>query len=77
MSKNLSVHEAKAHFSYMLNEVETGSVFVITKHDKPVAEVRAVSSSAKTPVLGAFASPVASHLEVSWTDEELGELFGS
>jgi len=29
-----------------------------------------------TPQLGAFADPDVEHLEVSWTDEELDELFG-
>jgi prevent-host-death family protein len=74
--KAVSVHEAKAHFSALLKEVETGEVVIITRHDTPVAEIRPAYGPANVPVLGAFAQPGSVHLEVLWTDEELDEILG-
>jgi prevent-host-death family protein len=73
--KSLSVHEAKAHFSSLLKEIEIEGSIIITKHDKPVAEIRAISERPRTRILGAFAEEGSAHLEVSWTDEELSEMF--
>jgi|GEM_PF-6051715 len=73
--KRMSVHEAKAHFSSVLKEVEAGEIVIITRHDKPVIELRA-ASKLETPQLGAFADPKSRHLEVSWTEDELREVFG-
>ncbi len=73
--KQISVHEAKAHFSAIMKDVEAGEVVIVTRHDKPVMELRSVVGLV-TPQLGAFAEPNSLHLEVQWTDEELTELFG-
>jgi prevent-host-death family protein len=74
--KQVSVHEAKAHFCAVLKQVSEGETIVITKHDQPVAEISPVTKKSKV-VVGAFADPSAPHLEVSWTDEELDDLFGT
>ena len=71
----MSVHEAKAHYSAVLKEVEAGEVVIVTRHGKPIVEMRSIHGLA-TPQLGAFAEPSGSSLDVSWTDEELNELFG-
>ncbi|MGV3614100.1 MAG: type II toxin-antitoxin system Phd/YefM family antitoxin [Fimbriimonas sp.] len=73
--KRVSVHEAKAHFSALMKEVEAGEVVLVTRHDRPVAEIRSVGNL-PTPQLGAFAESGAPHLAVDWTDAELDELFG-
>lgn len=73
--KRLSVHEAKARFSAVMREVEAGEIVIVTRHDKPVVEMRSVSGLPE-PRLGAFAEPGAPHLSVEWSDEELTELFG-
>ena len=73
--KQISVHEAKAHFSSIVKEVEAGETVIITRHDKPVIELRAVSER-PIPQFGTFAVPGAPPSEVSWTDEELDDLFG-
>jgi prevent-host-death family protein len=73
--KKMSVHEAKAKFSAVLREVAQGETIIVTKHDEPVAEISPVKKP-RVPVLGAFAEPGAEHFEVSWTEEELYELFG-
>lgn len=73
--KQISVHEAKAHFSAIMKDVEAGEVVIVTRHDKPVIEMRSVVGLV-TPQLGAFAEADGPHLEVGWTDDELDELFG-
>jgi prevent-host-death family protein len=73
--KQISVHEAKAHFSAIVKEVEAGETVIITRHDKPVVELRSVVGL-RIPRLGTFAVPGAPHIEVSWTEEELDDLFG-
>jgi prevent-host-death family protein len=73
--KQVSVHEAKAHFSAIMKDVEAGEVVIVTRHDKPIMELRSVVGRV-TPQLGAFAEQGGAHLEVQWTDEELTELFG-
>jgi hypothetical protein len=73
--KRVSVHEAKAHFSAIMKEVEAGEIVIVTRHDRPVLEMRSVAGLPE-PRLGAFAEPGAPHLAVEWTDEELVELFG-
>lgn len=70
------MHEAKAHFSAILKDVEAGEVVIVTRHDKPVVEMRSIVGL-NAPTLGAFAEPNGPHLEVNWTDEELDELFGN
>lgn len=44
--------EAKTHFSTLLEKVQKGEVFHITKHGKVVAELRAVAKKRKTPKAG-------------------------
>ncbi|MDR3687980.1 MAG: type II toxin-antitoxin system prevent-host-death family antitoxin [Fimbriimonas sp.] len=74
--KQISVHEVKAHFSAIMKEVESGEVVVVTRHDKPVIEMRSVVGR-PCPQLGAFADSKSPHLEVQWTEEELDELLGA
>jgi prevent-host-death family protein len=45
----VTVVEAKAHLSELLDKVETGEEVVITRHGRPVAHLSAVSQ-AKQPV---------------------------
>lgn len=75
--KRMSVHEAKAHFSAVLKEVCNGETIIVTKHDKPIAEISPVKER-KTIVLGAFAHDLGSVPDdaFTWTDEELYELWG-
>jgi prevent-host-death family protein len=41
--KMVSVAEAKAHLSSLLDRVEDGEAVTITRHNVPVAEIRAVA----------------------------------
>jgi antitoxin (DNA-binding transcriptional repressor) of toxin-antitoxin stability system len=38
--KMVNTHEAKTHLSRILEEVESGEVYVISRNGKPVAELR-------------------------------------
>jgi prevent-host-death family protein len=38
--KHLSASEAKAKFSELLDEVEQGETLIITRHGKPIAELK-------------------------------------
>jgi prevent-host-death family protein len=41
--REVGVYEAKTHFSELLEQAANGQVFVITKHGKPIAELRGTS----------------------------------
>ena len=45
----VNLAEAKAHLSNILDRVEAGETFVITRHGRPVARVSA-AESAKKPI---------------------------
>ncbi|AIE83564.1 type II toxin-antitoxin system Phd/YefM family antitoxin [Fimbriimonas ginsengisoli] len=50
----LSVHEAKAHFSELLRRVEEGETVVVTRHNKPIAEIKPAIEAKQGRVFGAF-----------------------
>ena len=44
--KTISIHEAKAHFSELLSEVqENGISFILSRYGHPVAEIRPLASN--------------------------------
>ena len=47
--KKVSIAEAKAQLSSLLDEVEHGEAVTITRHNVPVAEIRAVPRLGGTP----------------------------
>lgn len=47
--KKVSVAEAKAQLSSLLDEVERGEAVTITRHNVPVAELRAITSANSGP----------------------------
>lgn len=73
-----SVHEAKAHFSELLKRVEAGETVIVTRHSKPVAELKPVNVVAESRRLGAhegwFEAPEEAFAPL--TDEELKDWFG-
>jgi antitoxin (DNA-binding transcriptional repressor) of toxin-antitoxin stability system len=44
----VDIHEAKAYLSHYLEQVERGEIVVVCRHDKPVAEIRAIAAP-RTP----------------------------
>lgn len=51
-TEDIGAFEAKTRLSELLDKVARGHVYRITKRGKPVAELRAVSSTARRPVFG-------------------------
>lgn len=47
--KSINVHEAKAHLSEYLAQVEGGETVVICRRNKPVAELKPIAPSRKAP----------------------------
>ncbi len=40
--KSINLQDAKTHLSQYLHEVENGEVIVLCRHNKPIAEIRAI-----------------------------------
>jgi prevent-host-death family protein len=64
----VNIQEAKTHLSRYVERVEQGDVIIVCRHNKPVAELRAVEAARERP------ARVAGLLK---TDEELAEFDGS
>ncbi len=47
--KSINVHEAKAHLSEYLAQVEAGETVVICRRNKPIAELKPIAPSRKAP----------------------------
>ena len=56
-----SVHEAKTHFSNLLDLVESGEEIIILRHGKPVAQLVSLRNG-KKPVLGSMRG------QIQWTE---------
>ncbi|MEI7881898.1 MAG: type II toxin-antitoxin system Phd/YefM family antitoxin [bacterium] len=48
----IGAFEAKTHFSELLTKVHEGTLFIVTKHGKPVAQLGPADSSGIHPVFG-------------------------
>ena len=57
MKNSVSLYEAKTQLSTLLREVESGAVITITRHGKPVAELRALAAERPRPRAGSLKSP--------------------
>jgi len=51
-AKNIGTLEAKTHFSAMLNRVRAGQRYYITRHGRPLAELRPVKKGRNGPKAG-------------------------
>lgn len=49
----IGAFEAKTHLSELLEKVRRGKTFFITKHGRPMAELRPVSLAGRRPRFGA------------------------
>ncbi len=66
--KTVNTHEAKTHLSRILEEVQRGEVYVISRNGKPIAELRARQPAPRTQT-----DPVLSRISVKYEPtEELG-----
>lgn len=77
----VNIQEAKTHLSRYIDRVEQGDVVVVCRHNKPVAELRALETPLVRPdrVAGLLKGRV--HWEpgafAPMTDEELAEFDGA
>jgi antitoxin (DNA-binding transcriptional repressor) of toxin-antitoxin stability system len=73
--KTVNTHEAKTHLSRILEEVERGEVYIISRNGAPIAELRARQPSLRTQT-----DPVLSRISVKYeptedlTPDEWGEI---
>jgi len=67
---DIGAFEAKTRLSELLAEVSRGRVFRITRHGKPIAELRPVTVSRKRPTFGS--DPAAARMEADF-DAPLAE----
>ncbi len=73
MSKDISLREAKAHLSKLLDRVEKGEEIIITRHGKPSAKMTSVKAQRRTA--GALKGQIKMSDDFDQTDEEITELF--
>ena len=52
--KKVNVQDAKTNLSRYLDEVQKGETIIVCRHNKPIAELRAVSEDTLTPKLPRF-----------------------
>ena len=53
--KSVNIQDAKTHLSQYLNDVENGEVIVLCRHNKPIAEIRALKATEnRVPQFGIY-----------------------
>ncbi len=73
MSRIVNVHEAKTHFSKLLEEVSGGSEIVVAKAGHPVAKLVPYVAPEKPRMLGRLAGKIQESPDCWAPDEEFGE----
>jgi prevent-host-death family protein len=77
----VNIQEAKTHLSRYVDRVEQGDVIIVCRHNRPVAELRAVEAAPERPARVAGLLKGRIHWEpdafAPMTDEELAEFDGS
>ena len=63
--KTVNTHEAKTHLSRILEEVESGEVYIISRNGKPIAELRKRRAPKRTE-----ADPVLSQIQLDYDPAE-------
>ena len=73
----VNIQEAKTHLSRYIDRVEQGDVVVVCRHNRPVAELRAIETPPLRPARVAGLLKGRVHWErdafAPMTDEEVGE----
>lgn len=71
----IAIADAKAHFAELIRKAEAGEAIVITRHGRPVAELRAAGQGGRRPLLGAMEGQFTLPKDIATADPELAELF--
>lgn len=59
----MNVQDVKANLSALLDKVVAGETIIVTRHNKPVAELRPLSKAAPVRTAGLLKG------QISWTDD--------
>ena len=63
--KTVNTHEAKTHLSRILEEVEHGEIYILSRRGKPIAELRPIPERKRTDP-----DPVLSHISIDYDPTE-------
>jgi antitoxin (DNA-binding transcriptional repressor) of toxin-antitoxin stability system len=63
--KSVNTHEAKTHLSRILEEVEAGETYIISRNGKPIAELRKRQPPDRTTP-----DPILSRIEINYDPVE-------
>lgn len=63
--KTVNTHEAKTHLSRILEEVEHGEIYILSRRGKPVAELRPIPERKRTD-----SDPVLSDISINYDPTE-------
>lgn len=74
--RTIGAFEAKTHFSELLEKARQGTVFIVTRRGKPVAQLGPTDASSRRPVFGAAAGRVTMESDFEEPLEEMGEYEG-
>jgi prevent-host-death family protein len=77
-ARQYNIHEAKTHFSRILQQVETGEEVVISRAGEPVAKVVPLRPTVRRTGRGSLQGPVVFHEDFDdmSDDEGFAEAFG-
>ncbi|MER6615238.1 type II toxin-antitoxin system Phd/YefM family antitoxin [Streptomyces xantholiticus] len=77
-ARQYNVHEAKTHFSRILEAVATGEEVIISKSGAPVAKVVPLASKVRRTARGSLTEPVVFHDDFDdiSDDEGFADAFG-
>lgn len=71
----IAIAEAKAKFADLIRRVEAGEPVTITRHGRPVAELRAPVGAPRRPLLGAMKGAFVLPDDLSDGDAEIAGMF--
>ncbi|GGX22454.1 type II toxin-antitoxin system Phd/YefM family antitoxin [Streptomyces chryseus] len=75
-ARQYNVHEAKTHFSRILQQVETGEEIVISRAGRPIAKVVPLRPKADRTDYGALKGQIHIHDDFDELPDDLAEAFG-
>lgn len=73
----IAIANAKAQFADLIRKAEAGEPVVITRHGRPVAELRATTPSGPKQLIGAMEGMFEIPDDINWGDAEVEELFNA
>ena len=71
----IAIAEAKAKFAELIRKVEAGVPVVITRHGRPVAELRLPAPGPKIQLIGAMKGQFMIPDDINLGDAEIREMF--